>query len=203
MKSVLYIHGMGGSAEEAERFSPLFPGARVEGLEYRGVTPWEAGEEIRDAVKALYEESGGVYIIANSIGAYFCMNAGIDGMIDRAFFISPIVDMESLIRSMMDRAGVTEAALGKAGEIITESGDVLSWDYLRFVRENPIRWSTPTDILYGEFDALTPYGAVADFARRTGASLTVMTGGEHWFHTDEQMSFLDEWIRARLEQNAE
>ena len=26
-------------------------------------------------------------------------------------------------------------------------------------------------------------------------SLTVMEGGEHWFHTEEQMRFLDEWIR--------
>ena len=22
-----------------------------------------------------------------------------------------------------------------------------------------------------------------------------MEGGEHWFHTEEQMCFLDEWIR--------
>ena len=28
----------------------------------------------------------------------------------------------------------------------------------------------------------------------TGAELTVMPGGEHWFHTEEQMRFLDEWI---------
>ena len=25
-------------------------------------------------------------------------------------------------------------------------------------------------------------------------SLTVMNNGEHWFHTDEQMNFLDDWI---------
>ena len=26
------------------------------------------------------------------------------------------------------------------------------------------------------------------------ATLTVMEGGEHWFHTEEQMDFLDRWI---------
>ena len=26
------------------------------------------------------------------------------------------------------------------------------------------------------------------------ASLTVMPEGEHWFHTEEQMAFLDNWI---------
>lgn len=25
--------------------------------------------------------------------------------------------------------------------------------------------------------------------------LTVMPGGEHWFHTDKQMRFLDNWLR--------
>ena len=25
--------------------------------------------------------------------------------------------------------------------------------------------------------------------------LTVMEGGDHWFHTEEQMCFLDEWIK--------
>ncbi|MDY2742875.1 MAG: alpha/beta hydrolase, partial [Eubacteriales bacterium] len=24
--------------------------------------------------------------------------------------------------------------------------------------------------------------------------LSIMKNGEHWFHTDEQMKFLDEWI---------
>ena len=27
------------------------------------------------------------------------------------------------------------------------------------------------------------------------AELTVMEDGEHWFHTGEQMRFLDDWIR--------
>ena len=34
------------------------------------------------------------------------------------------------------------------------------------------------------------------FVRRTGAALTVMEGGEHWFHTEEQMQVLDGWVRA-------
>ena len=24
-----------------------------------------------------------------------------------------------------------------------------------------------------------------------------MAGGEHWFHTEEQMQFLDDWIRKQ------
>ena len=35
---------------------------------------------------------------------------------------------------------------------------------------------------------------MAAFAEKHKAGLTVMQGGEHWFHTEEQMRFLDEWI---------
>ena len=34
------------------------------------------------------------------------------------------------------------------------------------------------------------------FARAHGAKLTVMEEGEHWFHTEEQMAFLDAWISS-------
>ena len=32
------------------------------------------------------------------------------------------------------------------------------------------------------------------FAEQNGAEVTVMEDGEHWFHTEEQMAFLDDWI---------
>ena len=45
---------------------------------------------------------------------------------------------------------------------------------------------------------MTYFETVSDFARRTGAGLTVMKGGEHWFHTDEQMKFLDTWLKGLI-----
>ena len=73
-------------------------------------------------------------------------------------------------------------------------------DYLRYVREHPVRWNAPTRILFGGRDPLTDIGTVAAFAEAHGAALTVMEEGEHWFHTREQMRFLDDWIRR--EENA-
>ena len=52
----------------------------------------------------------------------------------------------------------------------------------------------PTHILYGEKDNLTAYGTIFEFVQRTNSTLSIMKNGEHWFHTDEQMKFLDEWI---------
>ena len=195
---ILYIHGKNGSAAESERYQALFPGSDVFGLAYQTSTPWEAGKEILDAVTRLKDKYEDILLIANSIGAFFSMNAGIDTMIRRAWFISPIVDMETMIRDMMDRAGITEAALEERGVIPTAFGTDLSWEYLRYVRAHPLRWEAPTEILYGRNDELTSYETMRAFAKKHGAGLTVMEEGEHWFHTEAQMRFLDEWMRRTL-----
>ena len=192
---VLYIHGKGGSAAESEHYSPLFPRCAVIGLDYQTFSPWETGGEIFDAVTKLKENNKSITLIANSIGAFFSMNARIEGLIDKAYFISPIVDMERLICDMMGWAFVTEEQLKEKGVIQTSFGEELSWDYLCYVREHPVRWNVPTEILYGEKDNLTSYETVAAFAAQHRAGLTVMESGEHWFHTPEQMKFLDKWIR--------
>ena len=102
--------------------------------------------------------------------------------------------MEKLIGNMMMWANVTERELAEKQEIPTNFGETLSWKYLCYVREHPISWRVPTRILYGEHDNLTSLETIYAFAERTGAALIVMPGGEHWFHTDEQMQFLDKWI---------
>ena len=193
---VLYIHGKGGNAAESEHYRPLFPGYMVMGLDYQTFSPWETGTEIRDAVTKLKNSYENITLIANSIGAYFSMDAGIDGLIDRAYFISPIVNMERLIRDMMTWANVTDQQLKEKKVISTNFGEDLSWDYLCYVHRRPIRWNTPTEILYGKNDNLTARETVEDFAEEHNAGLTVMENGEHWFHTEEQMRFLDEWIRS-------
>ena len=93
MNAVVYIHGMGGSPDESAIYGPLFPGRDVIGLDYKSFTPWEAGEEIRKAVVSLKKSYTEVTVIANSIGAFFLMHSGTCGLISRAYFISPVVDM--------------------------------------------------------------------------------------------------------------
>ena len=200
---ILYLHGKGGSAGESEHYKPLFPDCEILGLDYRGATPWEAGPEIRAAVEKCKTEYDSITLVANSIGAYFGMQAGIEALIDRAYFISPIVDMEGLIRNMLGWAGVSEEELQAKGEIQTAFGETLSWAYLSYVREHPLRWGVPTRILCGSGDTLTSRETVEAFAGARGAALTVMEGGEHWFHTPEQMAFLDAWILRDRELRAE
>ena len=196
MGAVLYVHGKGGNAGESKHYKPLFPDHEVIGLDYRGGTPWEVGPEIYDAIVKLKAAYGSVILIANSIGAYFSINAGIDGLIQKAYFISPIVNMEKLICDMMTWAKVTEEELHTRGVIPTAFGENLTWDYLRYVRNHPVSWNAPTHILYGGGDHLTSRETINAFAEEHNASLTVLEKGEHWFHTDEQLRFLDDWING-------
>ena len=120
-----------------------------------------------------------------------------ENLVDEAYFISPVVDMENLICNMMTWAGVTESELAALKEIPTNFGETLSWEYLCYVRNNPIKWNVKTHILYGEKDNLTPQSVITGFAEKIGASLEIMQGGEHWFHTGEQMKFLDDWLSGK------
>jgi pimeloyl-ACP methyl ester carboxylesterase len=197
LSAALYIHGKGGSAAECNHYRGLFPDCEIIGLDYQSFTPWETSVEIRTAVEKLKEEYENIILIANSIGAYFALNAGIESRISHAYFISPIVDMEKLITDMLNWAVVTESELRKREIIHTEFGEDLSWEYLCYVREHPVSWNVPTDILYGSGDNLTSIETMTVFAQTHHVSLTVMDNGEHWFHTAEQMQFLDNWIREK------
>ena len=106
-------------------------------------------------------------MVANSKGAFFALSSLNETLVDGAYLISPVVNMQNLICNMMQWANVTEQELAEKRKIATNFGETLSWEYLCYVRQHPITWNVPTCILYGE----------------------------HWFHTEEQMQFLNHWIR--------
>ena len=197
MKTVLYVHGKGGNASESTHYERLFPDCKVIGLDYKTFSPWETGKEIHEAVVSLKSEAESIILVASSIGAFFSMNANLNGLIEKAYFISPVVNMKKLICDMMKWANVTEAELEQRKIIPTDFGEELSWEYLCYVRAHPLSWQVPTSILYGENDNLTSIETMSEFAGKFGATLTVMKGGEHWFHTEEEMKFLDEWLRSQ------
>lgn len=194
---VVYIHGKGGSASEAEHYEHFFA-EDIYGFDYKSENPWDAKTEFMDKFKELSNNYNRITLIANSIGAYFSMNSGISKFVHKAYFISPIVNMEKLILDMIEWAGTTEQELERRKVIPVDFGDDLSWDYLQYVRNHEICWKVPTDILYGSADNLQSLVTIEDFCSKASATFTVMDGGEHWFHTKEQMDFLDEWMKKEL-----
>ena len=195
MNTVVYILGKGGNINEAKHYRQLFPSYDVIGIDYKSSVPWEAREEIHNAILDLKEKYEKIILVANSIGAFFAMNADIEKYLSHAYFISPIVDMEKLIVDMMNWAGISEPYLKDKGIVHTNLGEDLSWEYLCYVRKHPINWSVSTDVLYGSKDNLASLESMTTFVKTHQASLTIMEDGEHWFHTEEQMQFLDQWIR--------
>ncbi len=168
-------------------------------FDYAAQFPWEAKEEFPAFLREISGRYSSVEIIANSLGALFALYSLSGREIRKAYLISPVVDMEKLIVDMMDWESVTEDMLKEKQLIKTAYGETISWEYLRYVRENPIVWKIPTHILYAQMDHLTSYETISEFAKQTGATMTVMESGEHWFHTPEQMEFLDRWILAHKE----
>lgn len=194
-KIILYIHGKGGNHLEAEQYKDVCPDFDVIGLDYEDYFPWVIESKFNKVYDDLQKSYENIYIIANSIGAYFTMHSLKNRKIEKALFISPILDMEKLILDMLTWANTTEEQLYQKGEIHTNFGETLSWEYLTFVRNNPINWNIRTEILYGENDNLTSIQTVETFVKKHDSSLTVLKDGEHWFHTDKQMNFLYNWVK--------
>ena len=206
----LFVHGQGGNKTEAAAFAALAAptGWQVLGIDLpehgdrtgeTDFTPWQVVPELRCALAELRGRWDRVGLFGSSLGAWFGLLAYPDAPLAGALFLSPVVDMEALIRKMMGWAGVSEERLAREGRIPTTFGQTLSWEYLRYVRTHPARrWRTPTAILYGARDHLTDRETVEAFAARNGCRLTVEEAGEHWFHTPEQLAVVDRWQRACL-----
>ncbi len=201
----LYIHGKNGCKEEAERFANTacacgwqvlsidLPehGSRKNGPEK--LVPWVVIPELQAVYARMQPVWPHIRLYGVSIGAWFAMQALQAEKLEKAMLVSPVVDMEALVTKMMQWAGVTEEQLQQAGNIPTSFGETLSWTYLCWVREHPLHWHGRTQVLYGDRDALTSRTMIERFRQESGAHLTIMEGGEHWFHTPVQMAVLQTW----------
>jgi hypothetical protein len=107
--------------------------------------------------------------------------------------------MERLIRNMMMWFNVDEEQLKAKQEIPTPMGETLSWQYYQFVKDHPItKWSSETYILYGSKDNLTEISIINDFCGKYHCELETLEGGEHYFHTKEQIAALNNWLERKL-----
>lgn len=207
----LFIHGKNGCKEEAEPFAAIacrkgyqvlsfdLPehGERIN--ETGAFNPWHVLPELQCILSEARARWERISIRANSISAYFSMLSYSDDLIDRCLFVSPILDMERLIGNLMKWSGVTEEELEDQKTIPTDFGETLSWEYLSYVRKHRIeKWIVPTSILYGLEDNLTEKKTVDAFVEKFGCKLTVMAGGEHWFHTPEQLKILEQWTKDSI-----
>lgn len=149
-------------------------------------------KQVIEYAKKNFEE---MYLWACSMGAYFSLISYKDEEIKQCLFLSPVVNMKVIIDNMMLWSNVTEEELKEKQEIKTDFGQILYWDYYKFVKENPIvSWNKNTYILYGNKDNLQEEKTIKDFYTKFNCKYLVLENGEHFFHTEEQLEFYKNWL---------
>lgn len=151
---------------------------------------------VMDYAKARWKH---VSLFANSMGAYFSLLAYHNEGLEKAWFLSPVVDMQRIIENMMMWFHVTEEQLKNEQTISTPIGQNLYWDYYCYVKEHPIRdWKAPTTILYGSKDDMCESDTILKFVKQFSCELEIVQEAEHYFHTPEQLRALNEWIERTV-----
>ncbi|CAF29747.1 alpha/beta hydrolase [Methanococcus maripaludis] len=141
-----------------------------------------------------------ISLFACSMGAYFSLLAFADENLEKSLFLSPVVDMKRIIQNMMNWFDVTSERLEKEKEIETPIGQKLYWDYFCYVNEHPIKsWNFKTSILYGSKDELCEYDTVNNFVKQFSCNLEIVKSGEHYFHTKEQLTSFENWLKKEIE----
>lgn len=91
-KAILYIHGKGGSYLEAEAYKKNCVGFDIIGVDYKDYFPWSVEKQIKTAYDKVHKKYKHICLLANSIGAYFAMYALQNCQLEKALFISPVLD---------------------------------------------------------------------------------------------------------------
>ena len=194
-KVAVYIHGLTGSAKEAEDFSYLKDEYDVVGLDYKDGNPWEIAGILKEEFKKLTDNYKEIIVIANSIGAFYAYEYLSDFNIKQAFFISPIASMLQQIMNLRMQYNISESKLEEEKFIKLDNGQTLSYDFYKEMSKEKDNWKVPTEILYGSRDQVVYIENIADFLGKHPLSrLTICDGAEHYFHTKEDKEFIKNWI---------
>lgn len=194
---IIYIHGLYGSSGESNFYSFYTNKYDVIGLDYEDGNPWEVKDKIIHEFSEISKRYKNVYVIANSIGAFYTYMYLSEFNIKKAFFISPLVNMKEVIEGLMKQYNISLDALKTRKLINLDNGQTLSYDFYESLKEKD-NWDIKTYVLYGEKDKLVDQKSIFNFISSHNSSLTIMKNGEHYFHTPGQLKFIKKWINEYL-----
>lgn len=163
----------------------------------RECTPQNCADDLARIMRYARSIAQNISLFGCSIGAHFSLLAYQDEPLRQALFLSPVVDMARMIRNMMSWFDISEARLQQEGTIETPV-KTLSWDYYQYVLRHPVTWRTQTAVLRGSEDTLCEPETLTHFAAHAPTTITVLEGGEHYFHTEAQLAFFRQWLRKTL-----
>lgn len=156
--------------------------------------------DLKAVMKYAKENWKRISLFACSMGAYFSLLSYQNEMLEKTLFLSPVVNMERIIKNMMMWFSVTPERLQSEKEIETPIGQTLYWDYYCYVMEHPINtWDSNTAILYGAKDDLCEFDTIETFVKTFQSQLEIMELGEHYFHTKEQLNVFRHWLDNHID----
>ena len=194
---IVYIHGLYGAATEASFYSFYANKYDVIGLDYQDGDPWDVKDVIMRKFTEISKKYKTIYVIANSIGAFYTFRYLSSFRIEKAFFISPLVNMKQVIEKMMKQNKISMEILKDKKLIMLDNGQSLSYDFYLSLNDKD-NWNIKTHILYGEKDKIVDNNSIISFVAHHDSSLTVMKNAEHYFHTPSQLKFIKKWINEIL-----
>lgn len=179
-KVFLYVHGQGGNKEEALRFADIAvpTGYQVIGIDLPTMDmPWNVLSKLLEVRDFLKERYSSISLRANSIGCWYSLLAFVKEKIDKAMFVSPILDMKMFIEYMEEK----------------------DEQYYEWVVQHQIaEWPNNIFILRPEIDLVVNDKVNEAFINRFGCNVVTIKDGEHWFHTPGQLSSLRKWEESVL-----
>ena len=162
----------------------------------KAFTHMDASPEVRAFARLARSQSTEVSLLANSIGAYFSLCDTPAGTFERAWMVSPLLDLEYYIRDIMAEYSVTDEQL-EAQTVIDTPRGVLERSYLRFVEEHPARLNAPSWIIRGDQDEVVPLNALSRFVGAPGVELVQVEGGQHFLGQPPHLDTVVAWFEER------
>lgn len=162
----------------------------------KAFTPMDASPEVRAFARLARSQSTEVSLLANSIGAYFSLCDTPAGTFERAWMVSPLLDLEYYIRDIMAEYSVTDEQL-EAQTVIDTPRGVLERSYLRFVEEHPARLNAPSWMIRGDQDEMVPLNALSRFVGAPGVELVQVEGGQHFLGQPPHLDTVVAWFEER------
>jgi len=208
-KIYIFVHGKMSRKEYAEQFAQIAESKGYQTLSFdlpehgermdnSRCDVWNGMRDLNIIADYVFAKWKHVFLFANSLGAYFSLNAYADRPFEKALFLSPVVDMKWLVEHMMLWSGVTEKELKERKEIETDI-DTLRWDYYQYILAHPITgWSIHTAILFGGKDSLQTLESLKIFADNFKCKLTVSPQSEHPFMGQGDYETVGEWIKENI-----
>lgn len=155
-------------------------------------------EDLTQIMAFAKQKSAHIALFACSMGAYFSLLAFPNEKIEKCWFLSPVLNMRQVIEYIMQEIGATPEQL-EQHQSIPNPYETLYWEYYQYVLANPIvNWPLATAILRGQYDTLCSAQSATDFAARFNCRLQEQPGGEHWFHTPEQLAYYRQWLQNEM-----